>query len=240
MNTYLDIGNSFIKAARKKGLEWETVFKYKVQEKDLFFRWLKTEDVDKIIACSVNAQVSEQLDREYMRKTLRLITYRDIPADYLSYDTPGTLGMDRFLACFGASNLVSDSVVVIDAGSACTIDLMTSDRIYQGGVIMPGLEAVRSIISEKLPELPVPEDQLPGKWPGKSTQESLQWGTTGAFFEAIKGFIGKYHQKYGSFTLFLTGGSSPVFERYLQIDYPVKVRPYLLFEGMEAFEKELL
>src|SRR5690606_15055978 len=58
----------------------------------------------------------------------------------LNYHTPHTLGMDRIAAAVGAWHRFPDqNVLVIDAGSCVTYDLVTAAGFFEGGVISPGL-----------------------------------------------------------------------------------------------------
>jgi type III pantothenate kinase len=143
--------------------------------------------------------------------------------------------MDRFFSCFGAAVQVKGGVVVIDAGSACTVDYITADHTYMGGVIMPGHQMLIRSIGKSLPALPGPDTKLPADWPGSTSMDCVRWGTTGVFIEAIRGFLNRYKKSYGEFTLFVTGGDATVLEKNLGDDIKILKRPFLVFEGMEAF-----
>ncbi|MEX0995109.1 MAG: type III pantothenate kinase, partial [Balneolaceae bacterium] len=142
-----------------------------------------------------------------------------------------------YLTCLGASFQTSRPVVVIDAGSACTVDFMTEDGVYIGGVIMPGLDAIIEAARRNLPSLPKSDYQLPDSWPGTSTLDSLRWGTTGAFWAAIQSYLGKFEVRFGKYDLFVTGGGADVIRQLARAegDYKLKIRPNLIFEGMEKY-----
>ena len=62
----------------------------------------------------------------------------------LSYDDSSKFGVDRFLAILGALEFFPESpLLVIDAGSAVTFDVIDSQGMHQGGLIMPGIKALR-------------------------------------------------------------------------------------------------
>jgi len=62
----------------------------------------------------------------------------------IAYKEPLDLGSDRFLAMLGALKHFPDrSLLIIDVGSALTIDVVNDIGEHQGGLIMPGLEAIR-------------------------------------------------------------------------------------------------
>ena len=60
---------------------------------------------------------------------------------------PVTLGVDRWLACLAAHRTYQQDVLVIDAGTAITIDIVTSNGIHLGGYIIPGMASLGQTIS---------------------------------------------------------------------------------------------
>jgi type III pantothenate kinase len=104
---------------------------------------------------------------------------------------------------------------------------------------MPGLKLFHHTIDNEFPELPSVEYQLPNNWPGKTTAESVQWGTGGSYIIAIEGFIRKYLEHIDSEAdLFITGGDSLYIMENLTSSLKVHHRPYLVFDGMEMFLKD--
>lgn len=56
-----------------------------------------------------------------------------------AYARPETMGVDRWLALLGVAALVETDAIVVDAGTAITIDLLKANGLHLGGAIMPGL-----------------------------------------------------------------------------------------------------
>lgn len=237
---FIDIGNSFIKAAIYTGGGWSVVFRGETSDERRFLTWLDERKDNRIIVCSVHNEVTQKLNRRYSESKLKFLSNRDIPGKLIQYDTQETLGMDRFLTCFAASLISGGAAVVIDAGSACTVDYITAESVFQGGIIMPGHRLMVHSVKKDLPALPGPDELIPTRWPGKSSLDSVRWGTTGAFMEAIKGFLALYTGSFGEFNLFITGGDAHLIKKYLNDKFPLKEHPFLLFEGMKSFESEYL
>jgi type III pantothenate kinase len=236
---YLDIGNSTIKGAYKKGTQWMVLTDERLFTALELVNWIQKhpDSFDRIVIASVRDDVSEAVIRELdQHKTLE-VTVSDIPRDLLNYETPKSLGIDRFLSCYGATNQTNKSVVVIDAGTATTIDFMDHDDVYHGGVIIPGLWGFSEVLSQKAPALPFVELEIPKLWPGKSTIDSIKWGQAGFYKMGILGFLNKYEEEFGDFDLFITGGDATVINSILEVES--KVRPYLVFEGIERLEKKI-
>lgn len=237
---YLDIGNSGCKLFGKMSSgEWDVWFRGDAGSVNSELRKRILNHADEIIACSVREDLLNRFRDEISSIPLRVIRSTAIPLEMLRYDTPETLGADRFLACYGARSLSKKSVVVIDAGSACTVDLMTDAGVYEGGVIMPGLGLIQRTVREHLPELPEPGEKLPAQWPGKSTVTSLQWGTSGAFLAALEGFVNRFRNENPTADIWLTGGDSPQLAEWLGRSMTVRQHPWLLPVGMEAYSESV-
>jgi type III pantothenate kinase len=237
---YLDIGNSFLKIAEKTGEEWVINHQSEIKSvSDLQKSVPGKGDSVTIVMSSVRRDILRDIQAQLPETEIRIISSSLIPDKHLDYDTPETLGIDRFLVCLGACNRSSNDVIVIDAGSACTIDLMKSDKVYKGGVIMPGLELFHKSMRSYLPELPDVDRDLPVSWPGKSTKECIEWGINGSYLMAIGSFLNKYKTELVKADIFITGGDSVFIYESLKDEIPMNHNPYLVFDGMVAFEKML-
>lgn len=127
-----------------------------------------------------------------------------------------TMGIDRVMACEAV-----EEGVVVDAGSAITVDVVRNGR-FEGGFICPGLSAMRRAYREISPRLErsfnfdMQLDKMP-----KNTQDAITYGALG--------LLAKEVCSYG-LPVFLTGGDAaalmPLFA------HPVHA-PLLLFEGMK-------
>lgn len=240
MNLFVDIGNTYLKAAKKSGVSWEIVFTCKITERERMVTWLNNIGLETVIVLSsVRTEITD-LFRSYSNKFSLYPITNDLLTRYdLDYKTPKTLGMDRFLACLGANSLTGKSTIVVDAGTAVTVDLMTADRIYRGGVIMPGLATFHSAMEENLPQLPTVDRTLPKSFPGLSTDECLQWGINGAYISSVESFINRFLEFPGTHKIFISGGDAEYLHEYLENKYPLKLRKWLVFDGMkEAFESQ--
>lgn len=138
----------------------------------------------------------------------------------LDYETPETLGMDRLAAAVGAATIFPDKhVLIIDAGTCITYDLISKAGVFEGGVIAPGLKmrwkAMRQF-TEKLPDLSDSWEEDITDGPGKSTRQSLFHGAFTAILIEIEGFISKFGQEKPDLLVLLTGGDSHYFESKLK------------------------
>lgn len=228
---FVDAGNSRIKAALRNEGKWEITFSGRPGELNSMLEYIKTSQrIELVVVSSVVDRVTEAL-QSAIGGRFRQLTVNDIPAGNLDYKTPDTLGIDRYLACRGARILAEkEPVIVVDAGTACTIDFMDGEGIYRGGVITAGLGMIEAALQSYTPALPVTSRKVPENWPGKSTGECLQWGVTGGFLDMLQAAIGRYRHQYGVSQLWLTGGDAGDIKGLLS--GPARLEPNLVFEGM--------
>lgn len=232
---FLDVGNSAVKAVYRQKGKWTSVHhKGKGHATDLI-EWIKSHirDFEAIVMSSVRKEIGNAFEEELQEVECITLSVGDIPDEMLDYATPETLGIDRFLACYGAVALTSKSAVVIDAGTACTIDFISADEVFRGGVIAPGFSAFNALLSKRAPVLPFIESDtlIPEVWPGKSTIASLAWGQAGFYRDAIMAALKRYEEEYDSFDVFITGGDARKIESLLGMQG--RIRPFLVFKGME-------
>lgn len=239
---YLDIGNSSYKLTTKnKESNWNPLFKGSIHEFDRLVEYLNRWGQSKrLVYTSVRLDFTKKLEAELRHLQLHQIHTGLIPPIYLDYDTPDTLGMDRFLACSGAvRHAEGSSVIVIDSGTACTIDYMTAKGVFKGGVIMPGVRTVKKAMHDSLPELPEASDADTLHFPGKSTLECINIGVYGGFSAMICEFVNRFKRIDQGARIYITGGDASLVRRLIGTELSIEEREYLLFDGLEALVRDL-
>jgi type III pantothenate kinase len=142
---------------------------------------------------------------------------------YVLFDTAYRgLGIDRIMAC----KSISDGVVV-DAGSAVTIDVMQENR-HLGGIIMPGVYAFKQAFGTISEVLQFEPDIINTFYPN-NTSDALNTGSVGA----IKCMIEKYSQNR---KVYITGGDGEFLSRVIENSEYIED---LVFRGMLKTIKEL-
>lgn len=177
-----DIGNSFFHFYQEGRIWKEELSQLKTNSKNIFY-------------ISVNASAEENLCRSNPR-SINLAPYFALNTTYRG------LGIDRVAACEG----VFDGIVV-DAGSAITIDAMQEGR-HLGGYILPGIssyiETYRKISPalDVLPSLSIEYDALP-----QDTKEALGHGM-------LKSIIGLIEKTSNGKNIYFCGGDGKFFSRF--------------------------
>jgi type III pantothenate kinase len=134
----------------------------------------------------------------------------------IRYTTPETLGQDRIAAVVGAAHRCpGQNLLIIDAGTAITYEVVESGGVYVGGNISPGLTTrFRSLheFTSKLPLLEVDsenekeEKEIP--LIGTSTETAIRAGVVRGLVYEIDGYIESIRSLYADVFVFLTGGHS--------------------------------
>ena len=140
----------------------------------------------------------------------------------LLYESPETLGADRLAAVAGAHNMfINSNVLVIDAGTAVTYDLLGSDNVYVGGNISPGLELRFRALNMFTGRLPLVSKSDTFGTLGVNTIDAIRSGVqTGLIFE-INEYIRTLKKKYRELKVIMTGGDTRFLSEKLEEEHLV-------------------
>lgn len=144
---------------------------------------------------------------------IRLVTWPDVPIQ-IDVDDAGRVGIDRLLSAYAGWTKFGSALVVIDAGSAITIDWVDSAGTFCGGAIMPGLELQsRSLVmgTEALPQIEL-TTEAEVALPAKNTSDAIRAGIVIGAASALGGLIDRYAAESGlsdeQMQVVLTGGDA--------------------------------
>ena len=123
------------------------------------------------------------------------------------YRTPKTLGSDRLAAVIGASSLKpGKDLLIIDAGTCITYEVIDARGNYWGGNIAPGMQMRLRALHEFTARLPLVEAEgvVPGM--GFDTETAIRSGVLRGMKYEIEGYIKSLRSKFLHLEVFLTGG----------------------------------
>lgn len=133
------------------------------------------------------------------------------------YKTPNTLGKDRLAAVVGAHSLLPErDLLVIDAGTAITYEVVEAPGIYLGGNISPGMTTRFKALNHFTKKLPLVSEPEEISLIGTDTVTAIQDGVVNGIVYEMDGYIEALRQKYPNLFVFLTGGHSFYFESRLK------------------------
>ncbi|WP_416652918.1 type III pantothenate kinase [Candidatus Pseudothioglobus sp. Uisw_086] len=152
----------------------------------------------------------------------------------LSYDDPSKLGVDRFLAMLAAlESFPNQPLLVIDAGSAVTFDVIDAKGMHQGGLIMPGIRALRASFAKfSTNDLSINTSELKN-----STKGAWQSGTHAMLVSAVNSQIHNFELKYPGGVITICGGI--VKEIIKELPVSVKSFDNLVLDGLESYSQSM-
>jgi type III pantothenate kinase len=147
-----------------------------------------------------------------------------------SYEDPGRMGVDRWLAMLGARRRVSGRLCVIDAGSALTIDIVSATGRHEGGYIIPGAGLMERALLLDTDRVRFEEAADYALSPGTDTASAVRHGIALAQVGAVTAAL----EQAGDDTpaLLFSGGGGEHLMDLLQMDG--EWAPDLVFEGLEV------
>lgn len=170
-------------------------------------RWIVS-SVQRTVAAHLQACVQRLGASQF-----HLVTHTDLNLQ-VDVDRPEQVGVDRLLAAKAALQHVSvEHMIVIQAGSAITVDWVESPNRFRGGAIMPGVPMMLRLLSRGADLLPAVAAgelfDLP-PLPGTSTIAAMTAGVSSAVVGGAQHLIARYRELFGADTpVVLSGGDGP-------------------------------
>jgi type III pantothenate kinase len=203
MKLCIDVGNSQIYAGLFDGDRLVSRFRKITQrgassdELGLFFRQAVREngndpaEIDAVGFCSVVPDLNHSMINACRRyfDTEPFVLRAGVKTGLkIRYKNPAEVGADRIAGAVGAvARYPERNILIIDFGTATTVEAVSSGREYLGGAIVPGLGISMKALEQNTARLPKVEIVQPKKACGRSTVESIQsglyWGHVGLIRE---------------------------------------------------------
>jgi type III pantothenate kinase len=216
--------------------------------------------------CSVNETRTIELE-SWVRKNRSCDDFHVIGADDIELvddvQSREMLGRDRLLAAWQARRIFpTGPLVIVDAGTAVTMDVVDASDVFRGGLIFPGAATMLQMLANQTASLPDLSDvgiggitSSPGSlcgshdssdWSGtsafptigKSTHQALLIGVYQTQLSTLRNVIESTRQLFsGSITVVTTGGGMVELQRWLPADW--HYRPSLLLDGVAAIGRKM-
>lgn len=218
MNLITDIGNNSTKFYLFNGEQLILHTRKSGTSYDIIAEWTSQFGIEKAIVSTV-VDLDDRQREQFAAIGSPVMWFDSKTATPLEieYKTPQTLGSDRIAAAVGAWNEKPGcNLLVIDAGSAITIDFVSKDGIYKGGNIAPGIKMRLKALHEYTGRLPMIDKE--GETPqfGHDTETAIRSGVIKGICHEIEGYINETREKYGDVLVFLTGGDEKALKNHLK------------------------
>ncbi len=152
------------------------------------------------------------------------------------YDNPKEVGADRIANAVAAYDLYGGPTIVVDFGTANTIEAVSEQGEYLGGAIFPGIEISMDALFGRAAALRRVELVAPKNVIGKSTVESIQSGSVYGYSGQVDALVDRFRAELGPCTVVATGGLAELIKPHSRtIEHD---EPWLTLHGLRIiFER---
>ncbi len=178
----------------------------------------------------LDAPWEEGIRRYLSVETLKVTNQTDIGIPIL-YETPSEVGADRLVNAVAGIHRFGSPLLIVDFGTAITIDAISPEGEYLGGSISPGLVVSMEALFGKAARLPKVSFDLPGKVIGRTTRDSMQSGFLYGFAGMVDALVERAREEMGvDARVIATGGQA---EAIAPVSRTISsVEPWLTLEGL--------
>jgi type III pantothenate kinase len=132
-------------------------------------------------------------------------------------DNPHEVGADRLVNALEGWNRYKTGLIIIDFGTATTFDVVSSEGIYVGGVIAPGVNLSLSALQKAAAKLPSIRIRAPKTVVGRGTVSAMESGIYYGYAGMVAGLINRIKKERGDIkTVIATGGLAPLYAKAIE------------------------
>ncbi len=225
----IDVGNTNTVFALHDGEDWVAMWRSATDPRrtaDDFVVWLgplmdmRKVSIYDIDACVISCVVPQalfnfrNLSRRYFGVEPLVVGETGVELGVpIRIPRPEQVGADRLVAAIGAHIAYPGALIVIDSGTATTLDIVGPDGGFEGGIISPGINLSMRALHDAAAQLPRIAIQRPEKIIGDSTVAAMQTGVFWGYIDLIDGLVRRVKAEYARpMTVIATGGVASLFE----------------------------
>lgn len=222
----LNVGNSRVAAGAFQAGELSAVQRAPLADKPAIESMLRSlwdtisgKENAAVAAASVNPAAAEQVEHIAAGVTGQKVDWIgkeiDLPMRVLT-DPPSETGVDRIVTLAAAYEQMQKACVVVDAGTAITINCCNDKGEFLGGAIAPGVAMQFQALHTQTARLPLVDFALPQGVFGRSTKEAIRHGVYHGIRGMVKELVENFATELGNWPeIIATGGDAPaLFENW--------------------------
>lgn len=238
MNLYIDVGNTKTKWCLSSNEDVEkTGSIFNTELNDLT---IKTERIENILISSVNSETLEQQIIKKIKPLCPHISFAEVNKQFLNTNYSNELGIDRWLGVLALTERTKKNAIIIDSGTALTIDLLMSDNnsfLHKGGLILPGFHLFNQSLTQNSAAIRLKNKDMTIDI--NNSDMALLHGFLMSVSGAVEKFIMHHHLDFNEIDIYLTGGDANIIfdsleekmqHKYHKIDNAV-------IEGLKIYKK---
>ena len=245
----VDIGNTTIALGlldKDKALKtWriETALRPQKLEAKLRRIFLTTQNrAETVVICSVVPRVLSSVVAIARKSTGKnpLVIGRHLSVPIRNrYRNPRQVGQDRLVCAYAAMKRYGKPVIVVDLGTAITLDAVSKKGEYLGGIIVPGIRLSAESLFKKTALLPKIRIGTPREVIGRDTKGSILSGLFYGYGALCSGLIGLISKKIGpGCKIVITGGHAALMKKFISKKI-TSIDANLVFYGIYLVYKTL-
>lgn len=155
----------------------------------------------------------------------------------IQVDSPSQVGSDRIVIAVAALAEYKPPLILMDLGTATTIELVGEGNTYLGGCIIPGVRISLDALTSRTAQLPGINLDTPKRVVGKNTVDAMRSGIMHGTAAMVDGMLDRVEEEYGhSTTVVATGGMAqfvvPLCKREIHLERD------LLLKGLNILYKK--
>lgn len=217
MHLIIDSGNTLTKAAVYNGTDLVTLISTDLLTNNIINNLLRQFPCTHAIICDVSGGTFVYQD-ELQNKLPTIIMDHLTPTPLINlYQSPESLGPDRIAAAVcGASMFPAKNVLVVQAGTCITYEMVSKNNEYLGGSIAPGIDMRLKALNTFTSKLPLVRKTEPVDLTGNNTTNAILSGVLLGCRAETDGMIDKYKENFTDLMVVLGGGDRFFFDKTLK------------------------
>ncbi|MFI3279760.1 MAG: type III pantothenate kinase [Rikenellaceae bacterium] len=233
MNLVIDIGNTLAKAAVVDCREIIATYVAESLQQLPISQVVLEHGVHRSILCTTRGCEAEST--HYVRQIVGhcLLLDENVQTPLRVEYSRQKLGKDRLAAAVGAFSLYNGSdLIIVDFGTAITIDFVSAEGVFQGGFISPGVTTRLRSLHDYTATLPLCDPSKSVEGVAKCTEDAIVGGVINGITYEIEGYIRRKKEEKCNFFVIFSGGDSIFFDK--RIKNAIFADQYILFKGLDT------
>ena len=238
MDLFIDVGNTKIKwcLTSTGGIE-KTGSIFNTELIDLS---INSEDIETVFISSVNSENLEKQIVEKIKPLCPYIYFAKVNKQFLETNYSDELGVDRWLGVLALTEKTKKNAIIIDSGTALTIDLLLIENdsfLHKGGLILPGFHLFNQSLMQNSAAIRLKNKDITIDI--NNSDMALLHGFLMSVSGAVEKFIMHHHLNFNDIDIYLTGGDANIIfdslEEQLQLKYH-RIENAVI-EGLKIYKK---
>ena len=178
-------------------------------------------NVNGIIISNVVPKMEKYFKFFFEKKLKKKLIFIDKIINKLDINTKikkkNSIGADRLVNVFYAKSIYSSPILIVDFGTATTIDYINKEKVYEGGIIAPGIDISLRSLNQFTAKLPLMGFTKTKFIIGNSTENAIKSGFYWGYISMIEGILMRIKKEKKIIPkIILTGGNSPFFKNHIK------------------------